>query len=283
MPFKLFGFFFLVILSPAAHAQSLEFKDHGKLVRKLEIAEIESLVHSKEVKVIEPHDQSQRVYQGWAVTDLLKAVYGKKWKSAQDILFTCTDGYQPSIPVSRFGQHKAYLVFKRDDVADFSVENKNEGGQKVTLAPFYLIWDNLHDPYIKAMGPHDWPYQLTTFDLIQFSERFPKMDPGERASTSVKRGFAYFREFCITCHKIEGEGGTKAMDLILPTPVIENRSDEWLANWIRDPHKINPVSQMPAMNPGVPKLNKVIADIIAFLKAKSKHAKTAEVTDGSRG
>ena len=253
-------------------AKAADFKDHGAFIRHAETAELKKLVPAKKIKVIEPHESVEREYEVIPADGLFNAIYGEKWKLAEEILFTCSDGYQPSIPVSRFLKYKAYLAFRRTDSEVFNLKNKTQNNEIVPLGPLYLIWDNLNDPYLKMMGAYDWPYQVTTFDLVKFADRFPKMAPPTSSSASVKRGFESYRQFCMTCHRINGEGGMKSIDLNLPKNVTEYRDDTWLRKWISDPTRIRAESKMPALNQALPNRDQVITDIISYLKAMKKKA-----------
>ena len=257
----------LLASSSLAWSQELTFKSYGKEAKNFSLVELENLVPPKKINVIEPHESVQREYLGFAVNDVLNAVYGKNWKKAEEILFTCSDGYQPSIPVSRFKKYKGYLVFKRTDSNKFTVRNKLQNNEVVALGPYYLIWDNKKDAYLKMLGASDWPYQVTTFDLIKFADHFPKMAPPPASSASVKRGFEGYREFCMTCHMVNGEGGSKAMDLNSPKSVTEYHDEVWLKKWISDPTRIRPETRMPALNRNLPDRDKLITDIITYLKA----------------
>jgi mono/diheme cytochrome c family protein len=58
-----------------------------------------------------------------------------------------------------------------------------------------------------------WAYQVTGIEFVRFAERFPQVSPLEDSGESVKRGFVAFRNVCMNCHAINGEGGGKARDL----------------------------------------------------------------------
>ncbi len=250
-----------------ALALEITFKSHAKLVKTLTLEELMKKAHVQSVKLIEPHEMISREYVGFSANALFTAIYGPKWMKAEEVLFTCLDGYQPSIPVSRFLKYKGYLVFKRADSGRFRVTNKLQDDEKIELGPLYLVWDNRHDAYLKMMGANDWPYQITSFDLIRFSDRFPKMAPSQGSKAAVKRGFVAFRQFCMTCHSINGEGGKKAMDLNFPKSVTQIHNDAWLRKWISNPTSLRPGTTMPALNRALPNRATTIHDIILYLKA----------------
>src|SRR5581483_2472316 len=88
-------------------AQSVEqiFQDHSKVVKTLSLEQLEKLIQAKTVMVFEPHESENREYVGFPANALFTEVYGEKWRRAEEILFTCSDGYQPSIPSARFKEY----------------------------------------------------------------------------------------------------------------------------------------------------------------------------------
>jgi len=58
-----------------------------------------------------------------------------------------------------------------------------------------------------------WAYQVTGIEFVRFAERFPQVSLPEDSGERVKRGFVAFRNVCMNCHAINGEGGKKARDL----------------------------------------------------------------------
>ncbi|HEX9185550.1 MAG TPA: c-type cytochrome, partial [Vicinamibacteria bacterium] len=63
------------------------------------------------------------------------------------------------------------------------------------------------------------------------------------AKADVERGGEVFRRSrCVTCHEVNGRGGTLGPAL---THVGAKTSREWLYTWIRDPHRVQPKTLMP--------------------------------------
>jgi mono/diheme cytochrome c family protein len=154
------------------------------------------------------------------------------------VLFTCVDGYQPVLPMDRFNRYVGYLAYRRLDQEEFKVQNRFQGESDVPLGPFYLVWDNLHSNDLRAEGASGWPYQVVGIDLVNFADRFPRLSPPETASVKAKKGFIAFRENCMACHTINGEGSNKAPELNYPMSVTEYLSDEWIRKWMMDPQSV---------------------------------------------
>jgi mono/diheme cytochrome c family protein len=256
-----------LFLADTAWSNELIFKDHGKVVKTLSLEQIDKLIPAKTVMVFEPHESENRGYVGFPVNALFTEVYGEGWKNSDEILFTCSDSYQPSIPSARFKEYPAYLVYGRADKKEFTLINKLQSNELVKLEPFYLVWDNLKQPELKAEGGEGWPYEVTTIDLINFSDRFPNMSPPENSSVAVKNGFLAFRSHCMTCHTINGEGGEKSVELNYPVNVTEYFKEPWLKRWIDKPTSIRYNTTMPALNPNLKDREITIKNIIAYLKA----------------
>jgi sulfur oxidation c-type cytochrome SoxX len=69
------------------------------------------------------------------------------------------------------------------------------------------------------------------------------LDPVDFSKSDAEKGGELFRRSrCVTCHAIEGRGGTLGPEL---THVGAKTSREWLYSWIRDPHRFQPRTLMP--------------------------------------
>ena len=265
-PTVLFFSFILFLLPNPTWPQSLMFKKHGKVIKILSLAELEKLSKPKTVTVFEPHESGNRKYTGFPANDLLTVVYGQSWKNTEEILFTCSDGYQPSIPSMKFKKYKSYLVYASPERREFTLVNELQNNEPVRLGPFYLVWDNVKNPELKSEGGSDWPYQVVSVDLISFSERFPNMASPNNSSEDVKRGFLAFRKYCMTCHTINGEGGGKSVELNYPVSVTEYMKEPWLIRWMDNPTSVRYNTTMPALNPNAEDRELIIKNIIAYLK-----------------
>jgi cytochrome c2 len=254
------------LLLSTARSEELVFKNHGRVVKSLSLEQIEKLIPAKTVMVFEPHESENREYVGFPANVLFTEVYGEKWRRAEEILFICSDGYQPSIPSARFKEYTAYLVYGRAGKKEFTLINKLQNNELVQLGPFYLVWANLGHPELKVEGGEGWPYQVTTIDLISFSDRFPNMSPPKNSSAAVKSGFLAFRKHCMTCHTINGEGSGKSVELNYPVSVTEYFKEPWLARWIDKPASIRYNTTMPALNPYLKDRETTIKNIIVYLK-----------------
>ena len=148
---------------------------------------------------------------------------------------------------------------------------------RLALEPLYLVWDNLGGPYESEDGSF-WPYQVVGIELATFAEKFPNIVPPTDAEPTVKRGFKVFQQHCLSCHSINGNGGSKGPELNYPLSVTEQRSKSWLRDWISDPSKVIYGNSAKIEGPTMPPLSKkmerrseAIDDVLAYLKAMSKN------------
>jgi mono/diheme cytochrome c family protein len=256
----------------ADESTGLTFLLRGKIQSNHGFNETAALATAVEVRVFEPYESQPAVFRALPFNEVLDAVYGERWREEEEMLFTCRDGYQPSIPVARLIEYKAWLAFDRSGSDGFSILKLESGERRpVELSPYYLIWDNLEDLELQSEGDYGWPYQLVGVDLIRAQDRFPAMTPPAGASPTVRAGFAGFRVHCSRCHAINGEGGGIGPELNHPVNPVEYREATWLRQWIADPASLVPTARMPALNRNLTNRDRVIEEILAYLDAISKH------------
>ena len=248
---------------------SVEFKNQGKVVTTLTLKNLASIAPPVSLKIFEIHENKNRVYKSYAARILFDNIYGKEWKNAEEVVLVALDGYQASIPVSKFLTHDAYFAFAYDDHSPFKMTNRLQNNEQVQLRPLYLIWDNLKSKALLTEGVSDMPYQIKSIELATFATLFPNLSPPAAASAEARRGFLHFRKHCMTCHTINGEGGNKAPELNFPVSVVEYIKPEYLSRWIENPSSIRHNTRMPGLAQSIPNRTKVVQEILAYLKAMS--------------
>ncbi len=262
----------------ADESPTLRFARYGTSVTSLELAELRNLLPSRSVRVHEPYEAREVTFEALALDAILDEVYSPDWREQEEmlLLFSCRDGYQPTLPVQRVLRHRAWLAFDRRDEEGFSVLKFESGSvRRIELSPFYLIWENLSDPQMRIEGDYGWPYQVVQIDLIRAQDRFPRMTPPEDAPADVRAGFAAFRVHCSRCHTINGEGGLIGPELNGDPSLIENRGKDWLRRWIANPSEMRADTRMPRLNPAQPERKETIERIIGYLEAMSAAKKVA--------
>ena len=260
----------LTSLAFAADEKPLSFSVRGKPVAELSMAALRQKVPVTQITVWEPNEDKNVTYECFDAAKLFAAVYGDQWKQIDEVLFTCVDGYQPVLPMDRFNRHAGYLVYRRLDQTAFNVQIRFENKKDVPLGPFYLVWNNLHSDELRAEGASGWPYQVVGVDLVNFADRFPGLSPPKDASDKAKKGFIAFRENCMACHTVNGEGGNKAPELNYPMNVTEYLSDEWIRKWLMDPRSVRYNATMPGFA-AHPNPDALVDDVLAYLKTMARH------------
>lgn len=255
-----------------AETRALTFLIASQVVTTLTAEELTQKIEPDQVEVFEPYERSQIVFTALPLEQVLDVAYGASWREHEAILFTCRDGYQPTIPVRRVTEQRGFLATARSGDAGFTILKLEEGRQKrIDLGPFYVIWENLDDARVRSEGDYGWPYQVVQIDLVTFRSRFREMTPPENASSKVVAGFEAFVVHCSKCHTINGHGGDVGPELNYPANPTEYMNDAWLRKWIEDPTTMRLAPRMPPLNPELPERARVTDEIVAYLEAMSLH------------
>lgn len=205
------------------------------------------------VTVVEPHlssaDKPVRVgYRGWPARTVLGRLFGPGWREAGlEITFRALDGYVSRIPVERFGEFEAHLVFARADGDVFQLDNRLQNEKRVPLAPYYLVWNNVAAPELLSEGASYWPYQVARIELSHGKRE--ALLPGDLADRFAAEA-AHLQRECLACHKVNGHGGDKMpIDLV---EVVGTMPADAFRTWLLDPRSVMENSTMPALAPGLP-------------------------------
>jgi mono/diheme cytochrome c family protein len=261
----------LAVAAGPSDAPPLVFKSHGKTVRTISVEELTRLVPPREIAVWEPHEKKESQFTAFPADEVFAKIYGDDWKKSEEALFTCTDGFQPSIPLAEFGAHRGFLAYARGGDPEFVVVNP-DSHERVPMGPLYLIWENIKDASIREQGTvPGWPYQVSTVDLIQFVDRFPHMTPPPGSSAAARHGFLEYRTRCLACHTINGEGGGKGVELNYPANPTEYWRADWLKKWIVDPKGIRYNTEMHPFDKTGPDWHRDLDDVVAYLTAMAKN------------
>lgn len=162
--------------------------------------------------VYEPHLSTggRRVvveYVGFPAAAVLAHVFGEGWHDlATTVEFRALDGYVSRIAVGRFLTESGFLVFARTDGSSFTVDNLLQNESDVPLGPYYLVWDNVANPSLLAEGGRNWPYQVTDINLVTLSD---EMLVPEDLDEQLHAGAELAKEYCLSCHQVNGFGGNK--------------------------------------------------------------------------
>lgn len=159
------------------------------------------------------------------------------------IVFECEDGYNPSMPLSLVLGRKAYLAIRDADAPngqDWITAVKD--GQTKTVAPFYVIYDNV------TPSEHDykWPYNLVKISLVETDAALAAIYP--HTDDTMVQGFGLFQKNCNICHALNGVGGVMGPELNYPKNVTEYwRSTDDIKAFVRQPTAYRNGCKMPAV------------------------------------
>ena len=255
-----------------AGTRSLEFFAESTSVKSLTVEDMIRHVEARRVDVFEPYEKAEVAFTALPFERVLDEAYGPKWREHEAILFTCRDGYQPTVTVRRVLEQRAFLAIDRVGDVGFTILQYQEGLRKrIDLGPFYVVWDNLDDARIRSEGDYGWPYQVVQIDLVSFRSHFREMAPPIDASPKVLAGFEAYVVHCSKCHTINGRGGDIGPELNYPANPTEYMKIDWLRKWIDAPANMRHAPRMPPLNPELPERERVIDDIIAYLDAMASH------------
>jgi mono/diheme cytochrome c family protein len=256
------GFFFILISWTSAFSSQLSLND-----KTLTIEEMKSKFEVKKIKVWEFHEEKNIEFLAIEANPVISHLFGsEKWLNEEELVITCLDGYEPTLPVEYFKKHKAYFALSIPSRKEFKITNKGQN-ETVDLGPLYLIWDNLHDRTVKTLGSPTWPYQVVKLRFAKFKDLFTKIAPSPLDSDDVKKGFLVFRSHCVSCHSLHGIGGQKRSEI---ADAVAGFDDKTMRTLIDNPRKIFPTGNMPPIHRNLPGRKAAIDQLIAYLRAQTQ-------------
>jgi len=205
------------------------------------------------IEVVEPHlstaeHQTMVAYRGWPADAVLNYLLGPDWrKPGLDVEFRALDGYVSRIPVERFSEYPAYMVFESPDLPGFTIDNPQQNEKDVPLGPYYLVWDNVGHPDLLTDGATYWPYQVSEVRVSDTG--LAALLPGDMAKRYAEDA-TLTRKYCLSCHRINGYGGDK-WPIDLAERVKEMTADHF-DRWVLTPNAVKPGTTMPPLAERMP-------------------------------
>ncbi len=217
-------------------------------------------VHTRTLKNPEYPGGREVTYEGFLFSEVLALLpqAAKNEDPARSLLFTCADGYQPSLPARQGMKGDWLLAFGEKGGGWLAFK---QGKRDISPGPFYLIGT---DSNFKEFP---WPYQLVGVEWINFSAKYPNLYPKGNTSAEVAHGFEVFQKTCIKCHSINLQGGEMAPELNVPQNITEYRSEAFLRKFIQNPASFRARSVMPPANLSSTDLG----NLLEYLRAMAKH------------
>ena len=170
------------------------------------------------------------------------------------VIFECTDGYQPSVPLVTLLKANSYLAF-HDYAAPENQHWPKELADK--LGPFYLVWPNADNDF----QAYPWPYALTNMRFENQKELFAAAYPHTKEAV---KGFQLYQKKCMKCHSVNKVGGTMGIEFNHPKNITEYWKEDHIWEFIQNPQSYRYNSKMPPIQD----LNKEqFEEIITYLKS----------------
>ena len=180
------------------------------------------------------------------------------------IVFECKDGYQPEMPLELFLNAKSYLAFKDvDAMKGVQWEKIVKDGNIMDAAPFYLVYTSIS----KKDTRYKWPYNLIKIHLKPLNDSKKSLFPVDNKKVAV--GYHLFQNHCISCHALNGFGGTMGPELNYPKSVTQYWIEKQLVEYIVNPAAFRHKVKMPPTN----LTKKQSQEIVDYLKYMANHKK----------
>lgn len=206
----------------------------------------------------DPFFKTPKTFRAFPLRENLQHVLEQGTEEDLVLIFHCTDGYKPSMPLKQVLSSNGYLAYqdvataKGDAWAD-SLASK--------FPPFYLVWPKV-DSGDKSFAR---PYGLERIEFKSFEEEFSAALPKDEA---LKEGFTIFSNTCMRCHSVNKVGGNMAPEFNYPKNITEYWQKEDIWAFIQNPRSFRFNSKMPSMtNIDRQKFEKVYA----YLKGMKDH------------
>jgi len=180
------------------------------------------------------------------------------------IVFECIDGYKPEMPLDLFLKAKPYLAFKDIDAPKGSKWEKiHKNGNEMSADPFYIVYESVSEKDIR----YKWPYNLVKIHLEPLNKSTKELFPIK--NKELESGYTLFKNYCITCHSLNGIGGKMGPELNYPKSVTEYWKEDQLVDYIVNPASFRDKVKMPTL--GISKQQS--QEIVDYLKYMSENKK----------
>jgi len=181
-----------------------------------------------------------------------------------NIVFECSDGYKPEMPLELFLNANPYLAYHDADAPKGSNwEAIVKDGNEMNAAPFYIVYTSISEKDSR----YKWPYNLVNIYLEPLNKSTVELFPLK--NRKLESGYTLFKNHCITCHAINGIGGTMGPELNDPKSVTEYWKEKELVDYIVNPEAFRNKVKMPTL--GISKQQS--QQIVDYLKYMSENKK----------
>ncbi len=237
------------------------------LILDLQRAQTLAGIDTLRVEVRYDHSlKTNKRYQAIPLLPLLQqAIAAHQFDSLiTQVFFECKDGYIPTNSYLELAEKGGGFLAFRD--LDAPPNQAWPEDIRAAYAPFYLVWEDIPgDDHRLA-----WPYGLVRIRLEQAADAFAALLPGDRPD--LVPAFERYRENCLKCHAIDGQGGEMGPEFNSPRNITRYWSRENIIAFARNPQSFRTGSKMPAITHLSDADFHQIVDYLEYLAArKSPH------------
>lgn len=237
-----------------AYENALRFVRDGVLVREIDRATLATDCGARPLVVeADPYYEKRKNFLACPLARVLELGFGStRGPADQNYFFRARDGYVKPASAARLAETGGWLALadldeapaaQAPDPTELSDHWEPIGRGGVDPGPFYLVWTGPHQADVHR---YPWPYQLAAIEIAGFETLYPHVVPRDVSGEGpASAGFAIFRNECVSCHAINGEGGKVGPDLNVPRSIVEYRPAEQIKAFIRDPRSFRYTS-MPS-------------------------------------
>ncbi len=180
------------------------------------------------------------------------------------IVFECIDGYKPEMPLELFLNANPHLAYQDIDAPKGSNwEPIIKDGNEMNAEPFYIVYTSVSEKDTR----YKWPYNLVKIYLEPLDKSTLELFPLK--NRKLESGYTLFKNQCLTCHSINGIGGTMGPELNYPKSVTEYWKEKELVDYIVNPSSFRNKVKMPTL--GISKQQS--QQIVDYLKYMSENKK----------
>ena len=233
-------------LDGAGGDSELRFLRDGTIVKRVDREELERSCAVQTVAIQDPFYKATKSFRACPLRQVLELGFGPDAlaKPDDEFFLRARDGYVKTVRAKLLAEDGAFLALADADHA----QGADPGWQpidrkQVDPGPYYLVWSK---PEQRDANRYPWPYQLVAIEISSFVREYPHTIPSAaKPDSAAWRGFTIFRDECVSCHAINGEGGKIGPDLNVPRSIVEYRPVPQIKAYIRDPASFR-YSNMPA-------------------------------------
>lgn len=228
-----------------------------------DLIENQALPTSQEIAIsYDPFFKQSKKFIGFSLQNFLDSIITSNQfdTSAAVLVFECSDGYRPTMPVSQvFGNKNGFIVTRDLDAP--AGKNWIDSLDK-KMKPFYVVWQDVP----KEDHGYMWPYGLFGMRLVSAGAEFKEVYPFD--SPEMVEGFQLFSQTCMKCHSVNKVGGVMGPEMNIPKNITEYWTDENIIAFAKNPQSFRYRSAMAPIT-GVSEED--FQKILGYLKYIAKH------------